>query len=123
MAEATERELVCIVCPTGCRLRVRVDGDAIEVRGAACERGRDYARCECSTPVRSFTGTVRVRGGSLPLVAVRSDGMVHRDALLEVARAAGRVVAEAPVGAGDVVAEGLPGGARLVATASVGRRV
>ncbi len=77
--------------------------------------------------MRTFTGTVRVIGGERSVVAVKSDGPVARDALLDVARIAARAVVKAPVGAGDVIADvpvggaGTAGGVRLVATASVPR--
>lgn len=77
--------------------------------------------------MRTFTGTVRVIGGERPVVAVKSDRPVPRDALLDVARIAARVVLKAPVGAGDVIVDvsaggaGTAGGVRLIATASVAR--
>ncbi len=113
------RELVCILCPTGCRLRVRAAAlDA--VRGAACERGREYALSELSEPVRTFTGTVRVSGGTRPVVPVRSDRPILRAELLAAARVAAQTTARAPVSIGDIIADAaLPGGARLVATTRV----
>jgi CxxC motif-containing protein len=119
-------EIICIACPTGCRIRVAAGGAGpvageVTIRGAACERGRDYAMSELVTPERTFTGTVRVRGGDAPLVPVRSDRPVPRDAMREVAAVAAGVFADAPVGVGDVVARDLAGGASLVATGPVPR--
>ena len=108
---------MCVVCPTGCRLRTREAEDGAEVVGAACERGMEYAENELVNPMRTFTGTVRVRGGTLPVVPVRAPGLVPREVLREIAREAGRIVVDAPVRAGDTLAEGLSEGTTLIATA------
>ena len=44
------RELICIGCPLGCPLTVKMDGDQIEVTGNTCKRGDDYARKEVLSP-------------------------------------------------------------------------
>jgi CxxC motif-containing protein len=113
------RKIVCLVCPTSCRLSVRETGDEPEVVGAACERGVEYAWNELVDPLRVFTSTVRVRGGVHSVVSVRSADLVPRDLLRDLAAASCTVIAEAPVHEGDTLAEDLPGGTLLVATASV----
>ena len=40
------RELICIGCPLGCPLTVRLDGEQMEISGNTCKRGEDYARKE-----------------------------------------------------------------------------
>ena len=35
------RELICIGCPLGCPLTVRLEGDEVEVSGNTCVRGAD----------------------------------------------------------------------------------
>lgn len=107
--------IVCTVCPTGCVMEASAQG---EVRGNACERGREYALCELACPMRVFTGTVRVDGAGLPLLPVRTETAVPKDALLDVARACRRLQVAAPVRMGDVIAADVAGtGAALVATA------
>lgn len=107
--------IVCTVCPTGCVLEASAQG---EVRGNACERGWEYALCELACPMRVFTGTVRVDGAGLPLLPVRTEAAVPKDALLDVARACRRLRVAAPVRMGDVIAADVAGtGVALVATA------
>lgn len=53
------RELVCIVCPKGCRLRVDEEND-FAVTGNSCPRGAQYGREECTNPTRVVTSTVAV---------------------------------------------------------------
>lgn len=111
-------ELTCIICPTGCRIRVRSQGAENDMTGAACERGVEYARAECVEPARVFTGTVRVRGGRRPVVSVRSSGPVARGDLLAVARAAAAALADAPVAIGDLVLSQVRPGVDLLATST-----
>jgi hypothetical protein len=54
------RELVCIACPVGCRLRVSQEQDGeIRVSGNQCEKGDTYGREELLAPKRVVTATVR----------------------------------------------------------------
>ena len=116
-----KRELTCIGCPMGCQLRATLeDGVVTAVTGNTCKRGDSYARKECVAPARTVTGTVRVTGGLLPVVSVRTRGDVPKERVLDVARALCRVQLTAPVQAGDVVIPNVLGtGVDVVATRSV----
>ena len=115
------RELTCIGCPMGCQLTAVMDGSQMtEVTGNTCPRGDASARKECTHPARTVTGTVRVTGGLLPVVSVRTRGDVPKERVLDVARALCRVHLTAPVAAGDVVIPNVLGtGVDVVATRSV----
>ena len=54
------RELICIGCPLGCPLTVRMDGEEISVSGNTCRRGEDYAKKEVLSPTRIVTSSVRL---------------------------------------------------------------
>ncbi len=111
-----ERRIVCTMCPNGCVMTAR--GERIE--GFACARGQVFAEQELSCPVRLFTGTVRVEGGSRALVPVRTSCDVPRSRLFDVADAARAACADAPVRVRDVVLQNVAGtGADLIATANV----
>lgn len=114
-------ELTCIGCPMGCQLTAVMDGSRVtEVTGNTCPRGDAYARKECTHPARTVTGTVRVTGGLLPVVSVRTRGDVPKERVLDVARVLCRVHLTAPVHAGDVVIPNVLGtGVDVVATRSV----
>ncbi|MDE7260772.1 MAG: DUF1667 domain-containing protein [Oscillospiraceae bacterium] len=94
------KELICIVCPNGCRLQV--DGEN-EVTGNACPRGEEYGRNELLHPVRVLTGTVRLHGAELPRCPVKSNGAIPKGQLLRAAQALCDVDVTAPVRRGDVV--------------------
>ena len=117
------RELTCIGCPMGCQLTAVMDGSRVtEVTGNTCPRGDAYARKECTHPARTVTGTVRVSGGALPVVSVRTAGEVPKEKVLDVARALCRVQLTAPVQAGDVVIPNVLGtGVDVVATGPCNR--
>ncbi len=55
-------ELLCIVCPTGCRLAaVREEDGNISVSGNRCARGKAFAVAELTCPMRTLTTTVRAQ--------------------------------------------------------------
>ena len=69
----------------------------------------------------SVTGTVRVLGGPLPVVPVRTQGEVPKEKVLEVARALHHAAVPAPVQAGQVVLADVCGtGVAVVATKNIG---
>ena len=73
MSEIESRELICIGCPLGCPLTVEMKGtEVVSVTGNTCPNGDRYARKEVTDPRRTVTSTVRVLGGSLPVVSVKT---------------------------------------------------
>jgi CxxC motif-containing protein len=99
-----QREFICVTCPVGCTIDAMVEGqDLVEMRGQACGRGEAFVREELTDPRRMLTTTVRVRGGRLPLVPVRSSAPLPQHLLFDVARALREVVLDAPVREHQVV--------------------
>ncbi|MBQ4527786.1 MAG: DUF1667 domain-containing protein [Clostridia bacterium] len=79
------RELTCIVCPMGCRLTVELNGkEVVSVSGNTCKRGEDYARSECTNPVRVITTTVRTKSGKI--LPVKTDKPVPKELMTECMR-------------------------------------
>ncbi|MBN1399705.1 MAG: DUF1667 domain-containing protein [Anaerolineae bacterium] len=98
------REFICVTCPVGCSIQATVEDDQlIAVEGQACKRGIAFVQEELSAPKRTLTTTVRVEGGALPLVPVRSTEPLPKAALFDVADLLREIVLEAPVQAGQVV--------------------
>lgn len=116
------KELICIVCPNGCRLRVDEE-DGYKVTGNACHRGEEYGRNELLHPVRVLTGTVRLHGAELARCPVKTRGPIPKEKLLDAARALCTVDVTAPVQRGDVVLADVCGtGVDVVATRNLRRR-
>ena len=73
-----ERELTCIVCPMGCKLKAEIsDGKVISVTGNTCPRGEKYAQSEITNPMRVITTTVRTEDGRI--LSVKTAGEVAKD--------------------------------------------
>ncbi|MDO4284473.1 MAG: DUF1667 domain-containing protein [Eubacteriales bacterium] len=117
-------ELTCIRCPIGCQVTVIQNEDGtLEITGNSCPRGKEYAASEVTHPVRTVTSTVRVEGGVLPVVPVKTAGNIPKESVMDCMRAINALCVSAPVELGDVVAGNLAGlGVDLVATRSVGKQ-
>lgn len=114
--------LVCIGCPMGCPLAVEMDnGAVVSVTGNTCPRGDAYARKEVTHPTRVVTSTVRVRGGTLPMVSCKTRTDVPKDKIFAVVEALKDVELDAPVAIGDVLVPDVAGtGVEIIATKNVG---
>ena len=64
--------IICIVCPKGCRLTV--DENTLAVTGNGCPRGAEYGKNELTHPVRVVTSTVRVEGADICRCPVKTAG-------------------------------------------------
>ncbi|MBC7099651.1 DUF1667 domain-containing protein [Candidatus Bipolaricaulota bacterium] len=118
-----KRRLTCISCPVGCELTVEVEnGEVTSVSGNRCGRGEAYACQEAVEPMRILPTSVKVIGGELPLVSVRTDRPIPRRLIPQAMDFIRGLAVEAPVEIGQVIAQDLLGtGASLVATRSVPR--
>ncbi|WP_313561952.1 DUF1667 domain-containing protein [Ruminiclostridium cellobioparum] len=120
----TNREMVCIVCPNGCRLNVFVDEQnrVTRVENALCRNGRTYAEDEVQCPKRSLTSTVKVKGGTHPLVSVRSSKPIPREKLQEAVDTLRLIELTAPVDFHQVVVSDILGtGADIVTTRQIAK--
>ena len=115
------RELICIGCPLGCPVTVTMDnGEVVEVKGNTCKRGDVYARKEVTNPTRIVTSTVKVKGGSLAMVSVKTKNDIPKEKICDCVRALKGVEVQAPVHIGDVIMTDVAGtGVDIVATKEV----
>ncbi|MBD3388759.1 MAG: DUF1667 domain-containing protein [Candidatus Altiarchaeales archaeon] len=118
-----DRELICIVCPQGCTIKVSGTEDKLEIEGNRCQRGHDYAVKEVTAPERTITSSVKVSGGELPVASVKTDGTVPKANILNYMKEIRKARVKAPVNIGDVVIEDLGGtSVKVVVTKKVGKR-
>lgn len=117
----TERKLTCIGCPMGCAITVAMQGNQIEkVVGNTCKRGEVYARAEVTAPVRRVTSTVKVTGGSMPVVSVKTAADVPKEKVEACMQELRRLVVTAPIEMGAHLMEDIAGtGVAVVATRRV----
>ena len=112
-----ERELICIVCPKGCRLKAVIDGEkVISVTGNTCKRGAEYAVSECTDPRRSVTTTVTC--DNMQKLPVKTEGTVRKEDVIKCVKALRSVVVKTPVKIGDVIADNVCG-TRIIAAANM----
>ena len=99
-----KRELICIGCPMGCPLTVQLeDGEILSITGQTCKRGEVYARNEVTNPTRIVTSTVRVEGGKVGRVSVKTKDSIPKGKIFQCVKALKGVTVKAPVHIGDVI--------------------
>ena len=115
------RELICIGCPMGCPIVVEMeDGKVLSVTGNTCPRGESYARKEVTNPTRIVTTTVRVDGGKVPMINVKTEQDIPKDKIFECIAALQGVTVKAPVHIGDIILENVADtGVNIVAAGNV----
>lgn len=120
------RELTCIGCPLGCPLTVSLttnaDGsvEVTSVTGNTCPKGDIYARKEVTNPTRIVTSTVRVSGGTCPMVNVKTESDIPKSKIADCVEALRGVEIAAPVKIGDIVLENVAGtGVNIIAARNI----
>ncbi|MBQ2989866.1 MAG: DUF1667 domain-containing protein [Clostridia bacterium] len=113
--------LICIGCPLGCPLTVEMEGNEVKsVAGNTCPRGDAYAKKELTNPTRIVTSTVRVAGGRLAMVSVKTESDIPKGKIFDCVKALKDVEVMAPVKIGDVIIENVAGtGVNVIATKNV----
>ena len=119
-----EQEITCIVCPIGCKIRVRVDGKRFQVvEGSKCKRGVDYARHEALDPRRVLTTSMLVEDGEWPLVSVRSSQPIPKEKLFDVLQEIKTTIVKAPIKRGQVIIQNVgKTSSNMVATKTVNKK-
>lgn len=100
------RELTCIGCPLGCTLTITLttdNGEVLSVAGNTCPKGDIYAHKEITNPTRIVTSTVRVSGGTVPMVNVKTESDIPKDKIFACVDALRDVEVSAPIRAGDII--------------------
>ena len=94
----------CIVCPVSCQIvLVEEEGRIVEVIGGECKLGEEYARKESINPERVLTTTVRVEGGVLPVLPVRTEKPISKKLIKGCMKTLAEVIVKAPIKCGEVV--------------------
>ena len=94
------KELICITCPRGCRLKI---DDNLNVTGNFCPRGKIYAIDEITAPKRVITSTIKLKNSVYPRVSVKSDKAVPKDKIFDVMEELNKVEINAPCKINDIV--------------------
>lgn len=121
MSEIESRELICIGCPLGCPLTVEMKGtEVVSVTGNTCPNGDRYARKEVTDPRRTVTSTVRVLGGILPVVSVKTVQDIPKNKIFDCMQELATIRVKAPVQEGDVIVSNIADtGVSVIATKEI----
>lgn len=99
-----EQEMICIVCPQGCRLKIdRDENNEIIVSNHNCARGPIYAKKELTDPKRTLTTTVKVNNGLHRRLPVKSKDEIPKDSNFAIMEILHDVEVSAPILEGDVI--------------------
>lgn len=103
MPKIETKDLVCIVCPVGCKLTVEKQGDEYIVKGNTCKRGQAYAIEELTNPTRMLTSTVKVVNSRHVRLPVHTSGPIPKGKIFEAMDVINNATAHAPLKMGDAV--------------------
>ena len=107
------RELVCIVCPKGCTMKIEEKDGEISVTGNSCKRGASFAVSEMTEPKRTVFKDA-------PVIPVRVSAEIPKDRIFDVMREINAVTLSSPVGRNDVIIKNVLGlGADVIATSGI----
>jgi CxxC motif-containing protein len=105
-----KKEMVCIVCPRGCRLTLIKDENAevgYVVTGNACKRGAEYGIKELTNPTRVVTSTVKINNYHLNRLPVKTNGSIPKDLIFECMKLINEVEVEPPIKVGEILIDNM----------------
>lgn len=117
-----EKHLTCIVCPMGCEICVNMEQNRVlSITGNTCKRGEEYAKTECTNPMRIITTTVRTAEGWI--IPVKTDRSVPKSMLSDCMREINKISPDTDgLGVGSCVFENLLNtGANVIVTAPLNK--
>lgn len=113
-------DVICIVCPRGCRLKVTEENSEMAVTGNLCKRGVAYGKKEVTNPTRIITSTVKVNHPVHRRMPVVTKGAVPKGMMFEVMEEINKVCLDLPIMVGDIVVENVLGtGINVVASRTI----
>jgi len=114
------KQLVCIVCPIGCRVCAEEKDGQFIISGNRCKRGAEFAETELTAPMRSVCTTVRTIFDDVPVLPVRTKCEIPKKLIPELIHALAAVVISQRIGIGETVLENFLGtGCDVVATSNM----
>jgi CxxC motif-containing protein len=113
------REIVCIVCPNGCRIRCEAIDGEISCTGQKCKRGVEYVKAELIRPMRTLTTSVKTVFSDSPVVSVRTCGEIEKAKIRDVTDSLADVSIQKRLRMGDTVVSNICGtGVNVICTSN-----
>ncbi|OLS15176.1 MAG: transcriptional regulator [Promethearchaeota archaeon CR_4] len=108
MTQVKSAEIRCIICPNGCLVTVKERPDGTyDTEGAGCKRGIEYTEQEYREPKRMLITTMRIEGGMLPVLPVRSTKELPKQRIFDAVKYVSAISIKAPVKMGTVLVPNL----------------
>lgn len=101
-----KQEVICVICPRGCRLTVDPEND-YKVTGNFCAKGVPYGKAELINPTRVVTSTVKIDGEKITRCPVKTDQAIPKKEIKNIMQEINQVSLNAPVKAGDIVIQNI----------------
>jgi CxxC motif-containing protein len=116
------KELICIVCPNGCNLKIEEIDGKITVTGAKCKKGEKFALEEMVAPMRTICTTMKTTFTSLPVVPVRTSKEIPKELIFELMKVVNGTTVDKKLKRGEVVIKNvLNSGADIIVTSDMTR--
>ncbi len=114
------KELVCIVCPRGCTMKIEEKDGAYQVSGNFCKRGEKFAKTEMTEPMRTICTTVRTSFEDVPVLPVRVSSDIPKNKIFDVMKKINETTVTERISRGDKVIENVLGlGVDVIATSDI----
>ena len=111
------KELICIVCPRGCRLQI---DDNLNVSGQGCPRGVVYGKAELLNPTRLLSSTVAIQSAYFSRLPVVTNKEIPKGRIFEVMAAIKQVRVSAPIRLHQTIIKDVLGlGVDVIATRTI----
>ena len=115
-------QTVCNKCEEYCVIDIKKVEEVVEVTGNKCEVGVDFVNKNLENPMDVLTTLVRIKGGYVNVVSVKSDKPIEKKLFLKCSRALSRINVGAPIKIGDIVCKNILNlGVNIICTKNVGR--
>jgi len=94
------KEMICIMCPRGCHLKVSKD---LVVSGNVCPRGKTYAMEEVTHPMRILTTTMKTTYKKYPRISIKSQKAIPKELIFKAMDEINHHTLDKHVHIGDIV--------------------
>ena len=112
------KQILCIVCPNGCRIQAEKKDSAWVFGGNKCTRGTDFALSEMTCPTRTLTSTVRTSFNKT--LAVRTAAPIPKEKMMDVMKLlAGVTITQRLVIRDTVIPNALGLGVDIIASSNI----
>ncbi len=124
MSSIRVTEKICISCPIGCHLKIEWTDEKPNdylITGNGCKRGIIYGENEMRQPMRMATTTVRIKGGIIGRLPVKTSEPIPKELVEPLCRFVKTIEIEAPIALGAIVIKNIFNtGADVIACRTVG---